>query len=504
MRTLGIKSIVGALFGIASVIVGASFIWKDHKTDNGHLGIVQPTSDAVPFETLELNSDSSIVYEGQFGTEVTIPKNAFVNKKGESVSGPVEVKIREFHGLKDVFLSGITMQSEKGDEVMQSSGMIELRAYQGEDTLELASDKTIDVKLAATGDPDQQYNLFYLENDRSWSAPKTFETVKDDQRDARLAEAEKLNMESDSVFEIRTAYEGRPFLRMWKGVNWQLFNCEGELPYSEVKNVIWDYVHVKPLDEKRKLFSIDMVSTMHTFNGSTKQYETNLVARPVLSDLDLAAVIRKGETIETKLSAEIDALFEKEKQDAERVEKELNEWKQEREQYYLTMEQRKAEAIAEYEDQLRQQQEYYLRQASRAALFSKFSANQLGIWNIDSYQKMELVEIYCDVKMDDKEIDLSGASAFLLLEDVGSVIRLKEGGVQKLPKNETNCSMVIVYEDGWIGFIDADEYTRKINQRSIGGSTVELKGKKIDNDSLDQKLGEIGEQNQIRWRPQFS
>lgn len=503
MKTLLLKKVLIGIIAIAGVTGGVTILISSQRSQPVHLGIVQPTKMEVPFDTNEFNVEEGFVYEGKFGTQVLVPVNAFVNKKGEPVSGKVELKVREFHGLKDIFLSGITMQSREGDEVMKSAGMIEVRAFQGYDTLELASGKELDIQLAATGDPDENYSLFYLENDKAWSSPMQFETVKNETKQAKLIEVEKLDLESDSVFEIHTAYEGRPFLKMWKDVKWQLFNCTGELPYTEVNDVIWDYVHVKPLNEERKLFSIEMVSTMHTYKGKMKQYVSKLVARPVLSDLDLAAIQRRGEEIESALAKQVAALFEKERKDAERVKKELKEFKKVRDKEELTLEQRTQEAIAEYEDALRRDKEEYRRQASRAALFSKFKANQMGIFNIDCLKSLEMTDIFCEVKIDGEEIEQQHALTYLILEELGSVVRLQRGELNRFPKREDKCSILFIYEDGRIGQINSQEYAEKISNMSVTESSVVLKGKTLSNEELDRQLGEIGEENVSRWTPKF-
>lgn len=501
MKAIIIKKIVITILAVSGVTIGLSFVFKGNKTIDSHLGIVKPTVTDVPFVSSQIDAEKEFLYEGQFGTEIKVPANAFVDKNGNTVKGKVDFSVREIHGLKDVFLSGITMQSESGDEVMKSSGMLEVRAFQNDDTLQLAKGKELEIKLAATGDPTEKYNLFYLENDKSWSEPMEFETVKDDSYQSRLDEMEKMDMESDSVFEIFTAYEGRPFLRMWKGVKWQLFNCTGELPYTEVKDVIWDYIHIKPLDEKRKLFSLDMVSTMHDYNGVTKQFQTEVVARPILSDLDLAAIQRKGEEIESELARQVEALFEQERKDAARVEKEMKKWEPRISESGMSVEQRAQDAINAFDEQLKREQDLYQKQMSRAAVFSKFNANMLGIWNVDCYQRLNWREIYCGVQIDGKVIDQQDMMSFLILEDIGSVVRLTPGELCRVPLREDKCSILVIYDDGWVGHINSDEYDLKIKG---GNSIKELEGERLDNENLDKRLNEIGQKNLEQWRAKFS
>lgn len=508
MKTLLLKKVLIGLIAIAVVTTGVTMFISSQGAKPVHLGIIKPTKMDIPFTSNEFEVDEGFVYEGEFGTEVTVPADAFVNKNGKPVSGKVELKVREFHGVKDIFLSGITMQSEEGDEVMKSGGMIEIRAFQGEDSLELAKGKELDIKLAFTGEPEENYSLFYLENDNVWSEPMEYETVENETKQAKLLEIEKLDMTSDSVFEIHTAYQGRPFLKMWKDVKWQLFNCTGELPYTEVNGVIWDYVHVKPLDAERKLFSIDMVSTMHTYNGKMKQYVSNLIARPILSDLDLAAIQRRGEEIESALAKQVDALFEKEKRDAERVKKELKELKTEGVNDRLTLEERKQQAIAEYEEALRREREEFQKQSSKAALFSKFKASQLGILNVDCFTGLNLQDLVCRVVIDGEIINRETAMTYLLLEDACTVARLGRGRRTSFPNLEEDCSMIIIYEDGWIGWVNADEYKEKLDQGASTSDLVEFKGQKMTNEELDKRLGDIGrkkiEKNRAVWRAKFS
>ena len=44
------------------------------------------------------------------GSRVSIPKNSIVDANGKPVKGKVKIKCREFHSVKDIFLSGIPMR----------------------------------------------------------------------------------------------------------------------------------------------------------------------------------------------------------------------------------------------------------------------------------------------------------------------------------------------------------------------------------------------------------
>ena len=106
-------------------------------------GIDQPFKTTVPFVSLEFKADSALVVHSPNGTHIEIPANAFVDDNGEPVKGSAEFKFREFHTADAILLSGIPMQmSNDRNQFMQSSGMIELRAYQNGSELSLAKGKS--------------------------------------------------------------------------------------------------------------------------------------------------------------------------------------------------------------------------------------------------------------------------------------------------------------------------------------------------------------------------
>lgn len=86
------------------------------------------------------------VIEGKEGTKMLIPKNAFVFENGNFVTGLVTVTLKEALTPENIVLGNLATLTDN-NEVLQSKGMIEVRASQNNSQLELASGVSITVSI---------------------------------------------------------------------------------------------------------------------------------------------------------------------------------------------------------------------------------------------------------------------------------------------------------------------------------------------------------------------
>lgn len=95
------------------------------------------------------------------GTEVVIPKNAFVDAIGYPVKGDVVIDYREFRDPVDFIVSGIPMTYTENGEVrhFESAGMFEINASVNGKEVFLAPDKKVKVNLALN-DSAEKYNFY--------------------------------------------------------------------------------------------------------------------------------------------------------------------------------------------------------------------------------------------------------------------------------------------------------------------------------------------------------
>ncbi len=121
-------------------------------------------------ESYFVNADKGGKIKHHTGTEITIPKGAFMDEEGNIVEGEVEVQYREFHDQADIFLSGIPMDYDTLGEkhIFESAGMMEIRGFQNGKRLKITPEKNF-VICMHTKNPDPKFNIYYLDEEkRKW------------------------------------------------------------------------------------------------------------------------------------------------------------------------------------------------------------------------------------------------------------------------------------------------------------------------------------------------
>ena len=170
------RALVAAAAAIGLLVVGISLKGKKDKAVAENAPYVNPPlADSVPEEVYsstvdDANQGGRIVFKS--GTIAVVPPRAFANRAGEIVSGPVEVKIKEYHDYVDFFLSGIPMEYDSSGVVYQleSAGMIEIFAEQDGRRLDIMPKKAIDIELKSKifvqpGKKAPKFNIYKLDQD---------------------------------------------------------------------------------------------------------------------------------------------------------------------------------------------------------------------------------------------------------------------------------------------------------------------------------------------------
>ena len=189
-------------------------------------GFNEPFTESIPFVTSSFNNKDGFELHQPNGTHVAIPENAFVDEKGKTVKGNIELKFREFHTAESILMSGIPMQMlDERNKYMESLGMMELRAFKNGKELSLKKGKSINVDLASTEAPNKDFNLYLLEGDKQWKETGSFKTVNNDRRDSAFANLTPLPEtpespdpdSTDVVFTLNGTH-----LKAYKGVEWRV------------------------------------------------------------------------------------------------------------------------------------------------------------------------------------------------------------------------------------------------------------------------------------------
>ena len=121
-------------------------------------------------QSLSINGFKDTVLKFENGTTISIPNQCFVNSKGESVENGITLVYREMNNPISIFASGIPMTTtiDGKKETLTSGGMFEIRAFSGQEELQVKEGKKIEIELASIDD-NKPYNFYEFDtNDNEW------------------------------------------------------------------------------------------------------------------------------------------------------------------------------------------------------------------------------------------------------------------------------------------------------------------------------------------------
>lgn len=124
----------------------------------------------VPYTSYKVKAEQGATIRHKSSSKITIPKKAFVDKKGQDIVGEVEIRYREFHNQADIIGSGIPMGYDSAGVKMQleSAGMLDIRGYQNNEPIFIKPNKTITIEFASEH-TDDRYNMYVLDTiARNW------------------------------------------------------------------------------------------------------------------------------------------------------------------------------------------------------------------------------------------------------------------------------------------------------------------------------------------------
>ena len=320
------------------------------------------------------------------GTQIRIEPGTLVDSKGNIVHGEVEFRVREFHQTDDLFRSGIPMDTRaNGTDRLQTGGMIEMRAFSGKESLNVAPGKTLEVGLAGFRD-SKEYDLWYMDEDADWN--KRGQYTSDSNRikiQMVSALTDSLNrmkapVETDRrIFELVSNLEQAPYLKAFKGIKWRLDESQPIEFLEEQSRIHWEGVRITRVNKKNNLYKLSFTQFEKDDPEASKGIQKTVLARAMSSRADMKS-----------RSAE----YEKE--------------------------------LAEFERKQNERREQLARAKREADLIQTFRADRLGIWNVDRLMKMEgCAPVYVHFDFENEGIDMkSNIRLFALYDQENSIMEV--------------------------------------------------------------------------------
>jgi hypothetical protein len=123
-----------------------------------------PKADIKP-DVYEIQPGNDTVIYHKSGSVISIPKDAFLNEKGEVIKTPVQLKFRMFSNPLDIYLAGLpmTFSNASGEEmVFESAGMFEINASNNGKAVQVNSNSKIKVDAVSYSN-DTKFNRYDLD-----------------------------------------------------------------------------------------------------------------------------------------------------------------------------------------------------------------------------------------------------------------------------------------------------------------------------------------------------
>ena len=140
-------------------------------TDNKSTKYIQPITSKtnVAYNKYKVNAKHGATITHN-KSKINIPSSGFVNKKGEEVSGEVEIQYREMHDQAEVLASGIPMTYDSAGTTFhfESAGMIDIQGTQNGEEIFIKPGKEIKVEMASN-QPGTKFNVYVLDTvNKNW------------------------------------------------------------------------------------------------------------------------------------------------------------------------------------------------------------------------------------------------------------------------------------------------------------------------------------------------
>ena len=419
--------------GLSALLIGFSaYAYYDYMSSY-EKGVIPMFGDNFTYNEMTFDASQGFEFHGSNGTHLSIPKLAFIDKDGKTVNGKVKVKFREFHDAKSILLSGIPMQmNENRNEYMQSAGMMELRAYKDGNELSMKNRKSIKVNLAALNKVDENFNLYFLDNDEQWIETGKFQTDSNQFKIDSLAAIPSLPIfpknpnpdSSDFVFTLSMDLKNAPYLRSFKGVDWVMVKKNGEgNPHNELRTG-WDRIKVKRTNKKENIFKISFFREVKRPGSEKHKNEKfSLNAIPALKGKELA--------------------------------KALEDYKSDLKKYETLL------ALKELEEE---------RLAMESDLVNTFEIGALGFWNCDRLQNTEILAngTYAFDFEDQFLSFVNKVKLYIVLNDQNGVLTYYNFNWSDMPFfiNE-DVEIFAVLPDLTVAYVSAQEYNKKVNKKTV-------------------------------------
>ena len=416
---------IAVIFLLASVTVGIGIYNYIEYLKQYEVGIQEPIENGLPFQVVNFNTNDGLIFHQPNGTHIEIPANAIVDKNGKEVKGEVTFKFREMHTAQDIFLSGIPMQmNDNREKHLQSMGMVELRVFKGSEELQLKKGKELEIDLATVSKPNEDYDLWYLNNDENWEQKGAFQTVNNDRRDMAINNLPNPNKpvkpKDDVLFQLASD-KNMPHLKVWNGVDWKLISNNDNASLMRAMRINWDKIEIKE-NKRRKNYRITFSSKKKDHKGNIFEESIAITATPNVKKKDMKKLMAQYQD-ELDLFAEV----------------------------------------------LKNREIEEERLLEESAMLNSFTSNGFGIFNIDKLENTNVlakVDASFDFE-DDINAKMNKVKIMMICENQNTVLTYNAFDWDELPVLDDDVELVAVLPNGTFAYVSSDSFKATVRKAEL-------------------------------------
>jgi len=133
-----------------------------------------------PQQTFILKAGEDKTITCKEGTKLTVKGNSFITSSGDSVTGDIEVRVKEYYKISDMLLANLSTTSN-GD-ILETGGMIYIEAFSDGEKCEIKEGATIEIAFPAKDKKDdmQLFSGNWESDKLNWTLKETITVESED------------------------------------------------------------------------------------------------------------------------------------------------------------------------------------------------------------------------------------------------------------------------------------------------------------------------------------
>lgn len=342
------------------------------------------------------NRDTILYYET--GSAIQVKAHSLTDENGKLIEDQVTIRYREFHNPVEIFASGIPMQYDSAGQTwnLQSAGMMEISAWQGDKKLLIKPESPLTVQMKS-GVPDGNFNVYYLDTvQRNWAYKNRDEVLTAQKTQDNKYQHSNLKPIVRKIDTVKIKQELAVMLPVMKprALNPKAFSftldvLESEFPELAVYKTTKFEVEDKNNVFDSKIYSMDWEDASLKTIVAGEKYELTLTRGHIVKTFNVIPVLegkvytaalgeykKKYKEYEDKLAARL----KEEKIRVEREKAELSKWEREQEEKHRLRIQDFTSANMPNDQVLAR---FGADNSNKALVTRAFIVSKFGIWNCD-------------------------------------------------------------------------------------------------------------------------